>query len=490
MDQSSRRDFLKFMGMGALSMSIPGCSSFLSKSNSGQRPNFLFILVDDLGWRDLGCYGSDFYESPNIDALAKDGVKFTNAYAASPVCSPTRASILTGKYPARMNVTDWFTNRNEKKMLPADYLNYLPKKELTIAEALKASGYNTFYAGKWHLGSEAYYPENNGFEINKGGYKAGHPKKGYFSPYGNPKLTDGSPGEYLTDRLGDETISFLEQQGNDPFLLYLSFYSVHTPLMAKKEDVQYFKQKAKKMGLSQAYDKNHRVLEETDDDIIVERYKQSNPVYAAMIKSVDDNVGRVLGKLKALNLDQNTIVILMSDNGGLSITEGTPTSNAPLKAGKGWLYEGGIREPMLIRWPGVTTPGSVCNEPVTSTDFYPTMLEMAGLSAMPDQHRDGKSLVPLLKGDTTFKRGAIYWHYPHYSNQKGKPAAAVRLGNFKLIEYFEDNNVELFDLATDIGEATDLSEKMPGKTNELRSMLHRWYKEVDAKMMRPNPEWL
>ncbi len=489
MKRSTRRDFLRLMGMGAMSMTLPACSSFQAKGAGGSLPNFLFILIDDLGWSDLGCYGSEFYETPNIDNLARTSVKFTNAYAASPVCSPTRASILTGKYPARMDITDWFTNRNEKKLKPAEFINYLPHEETTIAEAFKSSGYTTFFAGKWHLGPEAYYPEKHGFMINRAGYEAGHPKAGYFSPYKNPKLDDGSAGEYLTDRLTNETVDFLEQHRDDPFFAYLSFYSVHTPMMAKKVDVRYFEEKAKKLGLSQAYEQNHRVFEETEDDIIVERFRQTHPVYAAMIKSVDDNVGRIIRKLKELDLDQNTVVILMSDNGGLSTSEGTPTTNLPLKAGKGWLYEGGIREPLLVRWPGITRAGTICHEPVTSTDFYPTLLEVAGLSAIPDQHLDGKSFVPLLKGDTTFHRGAIFWHYPHYSNQKGKPGAAVRLNNYKLIEYFEDGSTELFDLSRDIGELNDLSETKPQVAGKLKGMLHEWYEEVGANMMSPNPDW-
>jgi arylsulfatase A-like enzyme len=465
---------------------------------SDRKPNFIFILVDDLGWTDLGCYGSSFYETPNIDRLAAEGTRFTNAYAACPVCSPTRASIMTGKYPARINLTDWIPGRQQNtgpqpcdKLIPKDFELEMKLEEITIAEALKEAGYRTFFAGKWHLGQDSiYWPESQGFDINKGGWSTGSPQGGYFSPYLNPRLENGPEGENLTDRLTSESIQFLESIDNDPFLLYLSFYTVHTPLQAKEKLIRKYENKADSLGLNQ--------IEQTVSDrdwirkapprgTFVERVVQGHPIYSGMIETLDINVGRIMDKLEELDLADHTIIFFMSDNGGLATAEGSPTSNLPLRAGKGWLYEGGIREPMLIKWPGKAEAGKICNVPVISTDFYPTILEMAELEFMPGQHMDGISLVPLLEGGGTIVERPIFWHYPHYSNQGGKPGTAVRKGKYKLIEFFEDGEVELYDLEFDIGEQNDLSDEMPDKVNELLEILHKWQKEVDARMMDPNP---
>jgi len=466
-------------------------------------PNFVFILVDDLGWTDLGCYGSSFYETPNIDRLAGESLRFTSAYAACPVCSPTRTSIMTGKYPARTGVTDWIAGRQvHNPGLPSDKLLSRPfelemkLEETTIAEALKQAGYTTFFAGKWHMGEDSvYWPENQGFDINKGGWSAGYPRGGYFSPYENPRIESGPEGECLTDRLTNESIGFLESRGEEPFLLYLSFYAVHTPLQTKAELKEKYQKKIETEGL------DPEAMETTDREWIkyaapggrfVERIQQGHPVYAGMIETLDNNVGRLLSKLEELNLDQQTIVLFMSDNGGLATAEGSPTSNLPLRGGKGWMYEGGIREPMMIRWPGSGSAGSVTDVPVTSTDFYPTMLEMAGLDLLPGQHMDGISLTPLLEGQgglEALKDRPLYWHYPHYSNQGGKPGAAIRLGDYKLIEFFDPGLVELYNLAHDLGESSNLAEQMPGKTREMLEMLHRWQEEVGAKGMDPNPDW-
>ncbi|UCD39388.1 MAG: sulfatase [Fidelibacterota bacterium] len=444
--------------------------------------NFVFILVDDLGWADVGAYGSSFYETPNVDQLARSGMMFTNGYAACPVCSPSRAAILTGKYPARMDATNWFGGKLTGKLLPAPYRDSMPLEEITFAEVLAAQGYKTFFAGKWHLGGEEYYPEKQGFEINKGGFHRGSPPGGYFSPYQNPKLTDGPEGECLPDRLGDESVKFLEANRDNPFILYLSFYSVHTPLETKDDYRNKYQQKAAGIPAE-----NEFKLVCTQREAQA-RQIQRHPVYAGMVQSMDENVGKILQKLDELGLTDNTVVCFTSDNGGLSTAAGSPTSNLPLRGGKGWLYEGGIRVPYIIVWPGVTKPGSTCDVPVIGNDFYPTILEAASLPLKPKQHLDAVSLVPLLNGSsTTLDRKALYWHFPHYTNQDGRPGSCVRAGDYKLIETFEDNALELYDLKDDIGEQKDLSTSMPGKVAELRKLLYSWRAEVDAKMMTQNP---
>ncbi len=478
----SRRHFLKWLGFGAAAAMLPGSVH----GGPRKRPNFVFFLVDDLGWKDLGCYGSTFYHTPNLDRLAASGMRFTDAYAACPVCSPTRASIMTGKYPARLGITDWIPGqrpRNRKLLAPPIH-NQLALGEVTIAEALKAAGYRTFFAGKWHLGGEGFFPEQQGFDINKGGHHRGSPPAGYYSPYKNPKLKDGPAGEYLTDRLTDESIRFLQAHGKEPFLLYLSFYTVHTPIQACKRHLETFKKKAEALPPMEG----PAQIKERDGWT---KLRQDNPAYASMIHAMDENVGRVLDKLDQLGLTETTVVVFMSDNGGLSTLRrhGYPTSNLPLRAGKGWCYEGGIREPMIVRAPGVTRPGGMCGVPVTSTDFYPTMLELAGLAARPKQHVDGLSLVPLLAGGKTLPRDAIYWHYPHYHGSAWTPGAAVRAGDWKLIEFYDEGTVELYNLGKDIGERRDLARKMPDKKNELLALLHAWQKRVGAKMPRPNPDY-
>ncbi|MCK5135838.1 MAG: sulfatase [Bacteroidales bacterium] len=423
------------------------------------KPNIIFILVDDLGWTDLGCYGSTFHETPNIDRLAGQSMRFTDAYAACPVCSPTRASIMTGKYPARINVTDWIPGRQTyaggqpcDKLISREFELEMKLEEITIAEALEEAGYRTFFAGKWHLGEDSiYWPEHQGFEINMGGWSVGSPRGGYFSPYVNPRLESGPEGECLTDRLTDESIRFMEAHTDGPFFLFLSFYTVHTPLQGKPELIEKYERKIDDLGL------DPEAMETTDQEWIryaaprgrfKERVQQGHPTYASMIETLDNNVGRLMKRIGELEIADHTIVLFMSDNGGLSTSEGSPTTNFPLRAGKGWLYEGGIREPMFIKWPGSGSEGSVSSVPVTSTDFYPTILQMAGVDQMPGQHMDGISLAPLLTGEGEPEERPIFWHYPHYSNQGGKPGAAIRLGDLKLIEFFEDGDIELFDLST------------------------------------------
>ncbi len=465
--------------------------AFLSLSTSAatepakpaRKPNFVFILADDLGWADLGCYGSTFYETPHLDRLAANGMRFTDAYAACSVCSPTRASILTGKYPARLHLTDWLPGRPDRpdqKLKRPVITDHLPVEEVTVAAALRQAGYRTACIGKWHLGGPNYFPEKFGFDLNIAGCQRGSPPS-YFSPYRIPTLADGPKGEYLTDRLTDEALKFIAGSGGKPFFLYLSHHAVHIPLQAKPELVAKYQAKAARLPppsgpefRPEGKGRAHQI--------------QNNPVYAAMIQSLDESVGRVVQKLAELGLEGDTVVVFTSDNGGVSTSEQFPTANVPLRAGKGWHYEGGVREPLIIRWPGVTEAGSVCRAPMISTDYYPTLLDMAGLPLRPSQHVDGVSLVPLLKGGTRPER-PLFWHYPHYSNQGGAPGGAVRLGDFKLIEWFEDMRLELFNLKDDLGEQRDLAARMPEKTAALRQQLHDWRDSVRASMPEPNPDY-
>jgi arylsulfatase A-like enzyme len=455
------------------------------------KTNFVFILVDDLGWTDLGCYGSTFYETPNVDRLAAGGMRFTNAYAACPVCSPTRSSIVTGKYPVRTRITDYINpgGRNQPEawtrstpLLPAPYSDRLAHKEVTLAETLKKHGYSTFFAGKWHLGPEGFWPEDQGFDINKGGIERGGPYGGnkYFSPYGNPRLEDGPKAEHLPDRLASETSKFIEAHRDKPFLAYLSFYSVHIPLMAREDLKAKYEAKREKLKID-------RPIWGKEGDRKI-RLVQEHAVYAAMVEAMDLAVGKVLDTLDRLGLAENTVVIFMSDNGGLATSEGHPTSNLPLRAGKGWMYEGGIREPMIVRAPGVTEAGSVCDSPVTSTDFYPTMLQLAGLPLVEKQHCDGVSFLPALRGES-HDRGAMFWHYPHYSNQGGTPTGAIRDGDWKLIEFFEDGRHELYNLADDIGEQHNLAAHQPQRVKEMAARLHAWQKETGAVFPTKNPAY-
>ena len=469
MSPTTRRGFLRRAagGLGALaftgSQALPGLAGSIATAG-GKKHNFVFFLGDDLGYSELGCYGNTFNETPNLDRLARQGMRFTDAYAAAPVCSPYRAALMTGQWPARVGITDYLRPNDPKHLAP---------ETTTIAEALKESGYATFFAGKWHLGPEGFWPEDQGFDVNKGGGAAGGPYGGkkYFSPYGNPRLEDGPDGEHLPLRLGRETADFIEAHKDGPFLAYLAFYSVHTPLMTTKELGAKYEAKQKNAPATAWGQEGERQV----------RLVQNHAVYAGMVEAMDTAVGIVLDRLDRLGLAGNTVVFFMSDNGGLSTSEGSPTSNVPLRAGKGWLYEGGVREPMIVRAPGVTRPGSACPEPVISTDFYPTMLELAGLPLRPRQHVDGTSFVPLLEG-RKMTRGPIYWHYPHYGNQGGAPGGAVRDGDWKLIEWYEDGRLELFNLRDDIGEQKNLAAAMPEKARELQKMLADWRRTVGAQM--------
>ncbi len=432
-----------------------------------EKPNVIFFLIDDLGWTDLGCQGSDLYETPHLDRLAKDGVRFTDAYSACTVCSPTRAALMTGKYPARLHITDWIPGRvvPDARLKIPDWTKYLPREETTVAEALKAAGYVTGLVGKWHLGDEKEgWPDKHGFDVNLGGYERGQPPS-YFSPYRIPTLKDGPAGEYLTDREADDAAQFIAANKGRPFFLYLPLYAVHTPLQAKKELVERYRQ-AIKPGM-----------------------RHTNPTYAAMVHGVDQAVGRVREALKEHGLAGRTLIVFTSDNGGLSHGRTPSTSNVPLRAGKGSAYEGGVRVPLLVLWPGVTPAGGVCAEPVITADLYPTLLEIAGARGEPGHNAavDGESLVPLLKGPRAKpRREAIYWHYPHYHAGGATPYGAVRAGDWKLIEFYEDDRVELYNLKDDLGEKKDLAAAMPDKARGLREKLHAWRKAVGAQMPTPN----
>jgi arylsulfatase A-like enzyme len=463
-------------------------TGYADETTAAAKPNIVFILADDLGQRDLGCYGSTFYETPNLDGLARDGAQFTNGYAACPVCSPTRASIMTGKWPQRTAITDYIGaaapekwDRNTK-LLPAAYSDRLAHEEVTLAETLKAAGYATFFAGKWHLGPEGYWPEDQGFDINKGGIERGGPYGGnkYFSPYGNPRLPDGPPGEHLPDRLATETVKFIEANRTRPFFAYLAFYSVHTPLMAREDLRLKYEAKRQRLGLTAKWGR------EGKRDV---RLVQEHAVYAGMVDAMDLAAGKVLAKLDELGLRDNTLVIFTSDNGGLSTSEGWPTSNLPLRGGKGWLYEGGIREPLLVRWPAVVKAGSVIDTPVSSPDFLPTLADVAGAAARPGQLLDGISLMPILRGQKGPGDRPLFWHYPHYGNQGGAPGAAIREGNWKLIEWPEDDRVELYNLADDLSEQTDLAGSQPERAKQLRDKLHDWQKNVNAQFPTPNARY-
>lgn len=513
-----RRNLFIFLSLAVLAVSC-------SREKTVNSPNIVFILIDDMGWKDTGCYGSEFYETPNIDQLAAEGMKFTDAYAACPVCSPTRASILTGAYPARLGVTDYIYGRRnlpEQPLLMPPNGTHLPFSNITLAEALKEKGYLTAMIGKWHLGDTASYPEKHGFDINVAGYHRGYPPS-YFYPYERegksnpeiPTLQGGKPGEYLTDRLTDEAINFIDTSDNRPFFLYLSHYAVHDPVQAKEEKTRKYMEKLAQMN---SPDRLPYILEgnparpggpfsreyldsliQTDEfdgfGYFPERLTkikqiQDNPVFAGMVESVDESVGRIITKLDEMGLTENTIVIFFADNGGMSSPDDQSTANSPLRGAKGWLYEGGIREPLIVKWPHRIMAGTVSDYPVISTDFFPTLLDLAGLPLLQDGHPDGISIAQLLLRNEAPGERALFWHWPHYSNHgQQSPASVIRKGKYKLIEYHENGYLQLFDLVDDIGEQVNLSESMPGTRNELLKELHEWRAEVGAKMPVPNPDW-
>lgn len=466
-----------------------------------KRPNIILILIDDMGWRDLGCYGSTFYETPNIDRLCAGGMRFSDAYAACPVCSPTRASLLTGKYPATVGITDWIDWNNHVHpargaVIDVPYLKELPASEHCLASALKDGGYKTWHVGKWHLGGEGHLPQDHGFDVNIGGYNLGSPGRGgYFSPWSIDPLADADvpDGTYLTDYLTDHVVDLIQRTDDDePFFLNLWYYSVHTPIQAKADRIARYEQKARDLGLDQletfSEDEFHP-CEHKKDQRVRRRLLQSDPVYAAMIDSLDENIGRVLDTLEATGKSDDTLILFTSDNGGLATSEGSPTCNAPLAEGKGWMYEGGTREPLFVRWPGTVEADSVCDVPITSPDIYPTLLEAAGLPALPDQHVDGESVVPLLRQQGGLERPSIFWHYPHYGNQGGTPGSSIRCGDWKLIEFFDDGRRELYNLRQDIGEDDNRIDAEPEIAADLHEQLTHWRDDVAAKIPAPNPNW-
>ena len=459
-----------------------------------RRPNIVFILLDDLGWRDLTCYGSSFYETPNLDRLAMQGMRFTDAYAACPVCSPTRASLLTGKYPATLGLTDWIDwgiacHPRKGRLVDVPYIRQMPLSESSLARALRDGGYATWHVGKWHLGTRGFYPTDHGFDVNIGGCEWGMPCKGYWSPWGIPTLPDAAPGTYLTDHLTNQAMELIRQHAGSakPFFLNLWHHAVHTPIQAPPALVEKYKAKAQRLGLD-----NQPALEvgepmpyvNPENRHIIRRRIQSDPAYAAMIENLDTNIGRLLEVV-----DKDTIVIFTSDNGGLATAEGSPTTNRPLAEGKGWMYEGGTREPFLVKWPGVTQPGAISEVPITSPDLYPTILEMAGLPPLPQQHVDGTSFAPVLRGATQHERAPLFWHYPHYGNQGGTPGSSIRQGDWKLIEFFEDGRLELYNLCDDIGEEHNLAAKQPVVTRRLHEHLVAWRTGIEAKIPQRNSDW-
>jgi len=484
MTASTRRDFLKSLALATASLAWPRWLSAgepLGGRMSPGKLNFVLILIDDMGWTDVGCFGSRYYETPNIDRLASQGMRFTNAYAACAVCSPTRAAIQTGRYPARLGVTDWIRSRFQGGLMPPDKKNpteyvggkdnkllcppnalWMELDEMTIAEALKPAGYSSCHIGKWHLGMDDWYPDKQGYDLNIGGCDFGQPPS-YFDPYYNksqghiPTLKPRREGEYLTDRESDEAARFIREHRDQPFFLNMCHYAVHTPLMGKKDMIGKYQAKTPT--------------------------NQKNPTYAAMVESVDDAVGRIMATLDETNLADHTIVIFTSDNGGLL----GPTHNAPLRAGKGYPYEGGIRVPLIVRWPGVVKPGSSCDEPATSVDFFPTILQCAGANLPTDRPLDGESLAPLLEQTGRLKRDAIYWHFPHYRGDV-VPYSIIRAGDWKLIKRYEGKTFELFNLKDDLSEQNDLAEKMLDKVKDLDARLTAWLKVTGAKLPRLNPD--
>lgn len=466
---------------------------FSQDGEAKMSPNILFILADDLGYTDLSCMGSNFYETPNIDRIANEGTVFTNGYAASRVCSPSRASIMTGKFTARHDITvhigspsgeAWRKRNRFTKMLPADYKRHLRHEYMTLPEALKKAGYQTYFAGKWHLGDKGSWPEDHGFDINVGGWTSGGPRGGYFSPFNNPNLENRKKGENLSHRLADETVNFIREHNSKkttkPFFAFLSFYAVHSPIQTSQDKWKKYRDKAVKQGVAKsAYEMG---------TFLPIRQTQDNPVYAGLLEQMDEAVGRVLGALDELGLEKNTIIVFTSDNGGVAAGDNFSTSNKPLRAGKGYQFEGGIREPYFIKVPGLTKGGEMIDDPVSGTDFYPTLLELSGSELLPKEHNDGISLLPLLKGEVLPERSLI-WHFPHYGNQGGEPSSIIRRGEWKLIHYYEDGRKELYNLADDLGETTDLSTKFPEKVENLGKELFDYLSEVGAKYATPDPAY-
>lgn len=453
-----------------------------------KKPNVLFILVDDYGYTDCGVLGSKYYETPNIDKLANEGMIFTDGYATCQVCSPSRASIMCGKFPARHGITDWIGAKTGEEwsqrgratqLLPPEYIHALPHEYTTLPEAMKEAGYKTFFTGKWHIGGKGSWPEDHGFDVNKGGWDVGSPKGGYFSPWENPSLPSGPDGENLSMRLAKETVKFMKENRDTAFFAYLSFYAVHGPIQTTMEKWAKYRDKAEAMGIAETgFEMGH---------FYPIRQVQDNPVYAGLVEAMDDAVGVVLNALEEMGLDENTIVCFTGDNGGVAAGDAYATSNLPLRAGKGYQFEGGIREPYFIKVPGMGE-GQRCSTPVTGTDFYPTLLELCGANLKPEEHSDGVSLVPLLKGESIAERPLI-WHYPHYGNQGGEPSSIIREGDWKLIHYYEDGREELYNLKADLEETTDVSANNTELVEKMSSKLFVMLDEMGARYPERDPSW-
>ena len=452
------------------------------KDVAPHKPNILFILVDDLGIKDLGYTGSDFYETPNIDALASMSTVFTQGYSGSRVCSPSRATIMTGKFTARHGITDWIgaktetawrTEKREDKLLPANYVHSLAKEEVTLAETMQANGYKTFFAGKWHLGGEGSYPEDHGFDINIGGWESGSPKGGYFSPFKNPKLNDKQDGENLSIRLANETAEFMEAHKAKPFFAFLSFYAVHGAIQTSETNWKKYRNKAAAHGIKENGFKMECRLPF--------RQTQDNPIYGGLVETMDNAVGIVLNKLKDLGLDKNTIVIFTADNGGVASGDNFSTSNLPYKGGKGYQWEGGIREPYLVYVPWLNTNIKEVSYPVTGADFYPTILDYTNIELLKNQHQDGISLKPLMEHTAQLPERPLYWHYPHYGNQGGDPSSLIREGKWKLIYYYEDETQALYDLSIDPYEQNNVANNFPEVKQKLSLQLKSYLDEVNAR---------
>jgi arylsulfatase A len=514
---STRFRFLERNGVGKLFVGILACIFASKLLAETRRPNVVFFLVDDFGQRDVGCYGSQFYETPAIDQLAKDGMLFDNAYSTCHVCSPSRASILTGKYPARTKLTEWLSGRPEQdyeQLHHGEKLLALPDAEQTLAETLHAHGYATANYGKAHLNQD---PKTYGFDEAITGWV-----KSYYHPF-SPVYDNALPskeGDYFTDKLTDAAIDFIQRNKDKPFFVHLEHFSVHDPIQGRKDLVQKYEKKLATMSPSEGPDyilepnpDGHSISAEKLKDLAANdssklhqnervwwvKQKQDNVEFAAMVEATDESLGRIRAKLKELGLEENTIIIFTADNGGMSasnqyrgihhpretLNSQFAGSNLPLRGAKGWNYEGGIRVPLIVYWPDKIVPNSTSHAIISGTDYYPTLLEMLKLPALPEQHIDGKSFVPALRAEA-YDRGPIYWHFPHYSNHGFQsPGGAIRFGQYKLLEYYENGTIQLFDLENDIGEQNDLAKSQPEIAQKLKLMLQDWRQKVDAKMPYP-----
>lgn len=471
--------------------------------SASTQPNILVIWLDDFGWADVACQGSSFYETPHLDRLAASGVRLSDGYAAAPVCSPSRASLLTGKTPARLHLTDWIGAGTRGKLSDPEFLSHLPEGEVPLPRYLSQHDYQCWHVGKWHVGDDAegHGPLDEGFDINIGGHHFGSPPQGYFAPWGIPTISDPAPvpagtePAYLTDRLTDEAINLLSQRNPEqPFFLNLWYYAVHTPIQSKAALIQKYEQKAQDLGLDTlpTFEEGaHFPCLHKADQRIKRRLLQSDPAYAAMIETVDTNIGRLLDHLSNSGLTDNTIIVFTSDNGGLATAEGSPTCNAPLSEGKGWLYEGGERVPWFVSWPGQIAAGRVHNVPIYGPDLYPTLLGLAGLPLCPEQHCDGTDLSAELLGTTNtgLAERPLFFHYPHYGNQGGCPGGAIRRGPWKLIDDYETGVLRLFHLGNDLGERSDVAQDHPDMTQSLYAELCAWRQETDATMPKVNPDY-